>query len=89
LVIHSTGGCARVLPSMGQLVTVVVFPKCAACEICTQAVADRTLEGVLVCESCAEILARPEPAYVHEERPAHVSGPSLDEMVDALVRPAP
>lgn len=87
LVIRSVGRGARVLPAMGQLVSVVVFPGYAPCAICGQAVGDRILEGLVVCPACAQALARPPaPSWDPLEQP---TGPTLAEIVDVLVRSTP
>jgi hypothetical protein len=69
--------------------TNVAFLPGTCCEICSATVGDRILEGLLVCESCAEALATPAPeiTLASDERR---EGPSLEQMVDALLaRPVP
>jgi ribosome-binding protein aMBF1 (putative translation factor) len=75
-------------------VSVVVFPGCAPCEICGQAVADRTLEALLVCADCAHELATPNVSAQSDAQSAaplwepleQHQYPSLNEIVDRLIR---
>lgn len=83
---------------------IVFLPGCC-CEICAQAVGDRILEGLLVCEACAaefslggaRIVATQESGRVRDQLIAlpvppgalkEHRGPSLDEIVDTLLRGA-
>jgi hypothetical protein len=74
---------------------VVIHPNCVACEICSQGVVCMVIDSVLLCEQCCEVLGvspaamQPvTPAAAQPARAAERLGPSLEEMVDALVRGA-
>lgn len=78
---------------------IVFLPGCG-CEICGEAVGDRVCEGLLVCGDCAAQFSRGGARIVATQesgrdqlpvRPAALKehrGPSLDEIVDALLRGA-
>lgn len=67
---------------------VVFLPNATPCEICAAAVGDRLVEGLLVCQGCSQILARPAPVSAEPADDGRFHPAPLNEIVDKLLRGA-
>jgi hypothetical protein len=68
--------------------SISVHPACASrtCETCGQAVGTVVLEGVLVCRSCHDELARPARIAARDPDPREVARTPLTDVLNRLLR---
>lgn len=67
--------------------SLLFFRGLKCCELCEQAVARTQLEGLWLCETCAEqFAAAPAPVQMPAQSDDARFGPSLEDIVDRLIR---